>query len=372
MSVNVLPLANTKHDRKKFIDMAWDIYRDYPHWVPPLKIDMQTLLDPEKHPFHDHAEARLFVAERDGKVVGRIAAHVNHAHNKYWEDTVGFFGFFECIKDQEVANALFEAARNYLREHGRTAIRGPFNWSTNEDCGLLIDTFDRDPVVMMTYNPPYYIDLIEKAGFQKEKDLYAYHIEHAHEIPDRLEKGVRLMQERYNFSLRILNMKKFWDEVEIVKDLYNKAWARNWGAVPMTNDEIHHTAKDLKLIVDPNLCYIVESEGEPVGFSLTLPDANQATKHANGRLLPFGLFKILWHKRKINFVRVILLGIVDQYRNRGVDVALYYETFKRGFELGYYSGEMSWILEDNYPMRNALEKFGAEIYKTYRIYQQPL
>lgn len=372
MDVNVLPLENTKRDRDRFIDMAWKIYEGNPYWVPPLKADLHTLLDPTKHPFHNHADAQLFIAEHDGEVVGRIAAHVNHVHNEYWNDEVGFFGFFECIHDQAVADALFETAREFLRQRGRTHIRGPFNWSTNEDCGLLMDTYDREPVIMMTYNPPYYVDLIENAGFEKIKDLYAYHIEQAREIPERLAKGVRLMKKRYNFSLRTINMKRFWDEVEIIKRLYNDAWAANWGAVPMSEEEIQHIAKDLKLIVDPNLCYIVEAEGEPVGFSLTLPDANRAIKHANGRLLPFGIFKILWYKRKIDFVRVILLGILDKYRNRGVDAALYYETFQRGFESGYFSGEMSWILEDNYPMRNALEKFGAEIYKTYRIYQQPL
>jgi len=235
-----------------------------------------------------------------------------------------------------------------------------------------VDAFDQEPVIMMSYNPPYYIDLLENAGFKKSKDLYAYHIVDAAEIPERLERGVKILKKRYGFTLRTLNMKDFWGEVELIKKVYNEAWAKNWGAVPMTDDEFTHLAKDLKLVVDPELCLVAQMDGEVVGFSLTLPDANQAIKHANGRLFPTGIIKLLWYMRKVNFVRVLALGVVEKYRTHGIDTAMYFETFKNGLAKGYYSGEMSWILEDNYPMRNALEKMGAEIYKTYRIYEQPL
>lgn len=364
--------SKKRSDRNTFINMAWDIYKNDPNWVPPLKLDQHTLLNPEKHPFHEHAKSQLYVAEQNGKVLGRIAAFVNYKHNEFWDDNVGFFGFFECINDQEVANGLFTNACNWLKSENRSHIRGPFNWSTNEECGLLVDAFDSDPVIMMTYNPPYYIDLIEKACFNKEKDLYAYHIQNAHEIPERLERGIQVLKKRYNFTMRTLDMKNFWDEVERVKKVYNEAWSKNWGAVPMTDDEFDHLAKDLKLIVDPDLCFIAEMDGEIVGFSLTIPDANQAIKKANGRLFPLGIVKLLWYKRKLDFVRVLALGVIEEYRTHGIDTAMYFETFKNGFEKGYTSGEMSWILEDNYPMRNALERMGAEIYKTYRIYQQPL
>ncbi len=372
MSITVTPLKNTYFDRRKFINMAWNIYRGYPKWVPPLKLDMHNMLNPEKHPYHDHAEAQLFLAEKDGRAAGRIAAHVNYAHNDYWQDQVGFFGFFECIDDQAVADALFEAARAFLHTHDRTHVRGPFNWTTNDNCGLLLDAFDRPPVVMMPYNPPYYRQLIENAGLRKVKDLYAYHIEEAYEVPERLHRGVHILKKRHDFSLRPLDMKNFWDEVAKIKQLYNSAWGENWGAVPMTEEEINHIAKDLKMIVDPNVCFIAEVNGAPVGFSITLPDINQALKHANGRLFPFGLLKLLWHRRQIDSVRVLLLGVLEDHRHHGIDVAMYYRTFKDGMERGYHSGEFSWILEDNYPMRHALEKFGADIYKTYRIYQQSL
>lgn len=372
MKFTIRALSDSMADRRQFINMAWDIYRNDPHWVPPLKLDMQTLLNPRKHPYHQHATTQLFIAEQDGSIVGRIAAHVNHRHNEWWNDRVGFFGFFESIDNQTVVDGLFERARDFLRQQRCSHIRGPFNWSTNEECGLLVDAFDQDPVIMMTYNPPYYPNVIEKAGLEKTKDLYAYHIEDAAAIPERLERGVNILKKRYPFSLRPLDMKNFWDEVELVKKVYNSAWSKNWGAVPMTDAEFEHLAKDLKMIVNPDLCYIAKMDGDVVGFSLTIPDANQAIKHTDGKLFPFGIVKLLWHMRQVNFVRVLALGVIDKYRNHGVDAALYYETFRRGIEMGFNSGEMSWILEDNYPMRNALEKMGAEIYKTYRIYEQPL
>ncbi|MCF7803909.1 MAG: N-acetyltransferase [Candidatus Marinimicrobia bacterium] len=372
MTVTIRALANTSADRRKFIKFAWKIYQDDPNWVPPLMVDLHTLLDPEKHPYHEHATSQLFLAERDGEPVGRIAAHINHRYNEWWNDRTGFFGFFECINNQAIADALIDRAKTFLRHHRCSHIQGPFNWSTNEECGLLVDAFDMDPVILMNYNPPYYPRLLEKAGLTKAKDLYAYRIQEAAVIPERLERGVNVLKKRYPFSLRTLDMKNFWDEVELIKSVYNPAWSRNWGAVPMTDAEFEHLAKDLKMIVNPDLCYIAKMEDEVVGFSLTIPDANQAIKYANGRLFPFGLFKILWHMRQVNFVRVLALGVIDKYRNHGIDAALYYETFKRGIEMGFNSGEMSWILEDNYPMRNALEKMGAEIYKTYRIYEQSL
>jgi len=374
MNFAIRSLSDSYSDRRAFINMAWDIYDGDPNWVPPLKIDQHTLLNPKKHPYHQHATTQLFIAEQDDEIVGRIAASVNHKHNEFWGDQVGFFGFFESINNQAVAKGLFERAKEFLRHHRCSHIRGPFSWSTNEEysCGLLVDAFDQPPVIMMAYNPPYYIDLLKGAGFSQIKDLYAYHIQDAAAIPERLERGVNILKKRYPFSIRTLNMKKFWDEVDLFKRVYNSAWSANWGAVPMTDAEFEYLAKDLKMIVNPDLCYIAEMDNEVVGFSLTVPDANQAIKHANGRLFPFGLFKLLWHMRQIDFVRVLALGVIDEYRNHGIDAALYYETFKRGMDMGFYSGEMSWILEDNYPMRNALEKMGAEIYKTYRIYEQPL
>jgi hypothetical protein len=372
MSLTIRELSNTKAERTEFINFPWKIYQDYENWVPPLKMDMHTLLNPDKHPFHQHADSQLFLAERNGEVVGRITAHVNHRHNEIWEDKVGFFGFFECVNDQEVADALFDAASEYLRARDRSHVRGPFSWSTNEECGLLVDAFDKPPVIMMPYNPPYYEELITGAGLKKIKDLLAYKIDSAQEIPERLSRGVELLKKRYNFSVRQLDMKNFWSEVEIIKKLYNDIWSKNWGGVPMTDAEFDHLAKELKMIVNPKMCFIVEREDEVIGVSITIPDANEALIRLNGRLFPFGIIKLLWNMRKVHFVRVFILGVKEKYRHHGIDAAMYHKTFDNGIKYGFNSGEQSWVLEDNYAMRNALKKFGAEQYKTYRIFEQAL
>jgi hypothetical protein len=372
MSVTVRALSPTRRNRKRFIDLEWEVYRGDPAWVPPLKMDMHAQLNPDKNPYHEHAETQLFLAERDGKPVGRIAAHVNHNHEAHWHDGVGFFGFFECFDDQEAANALFDAARTFLREHGRSAIRGPFSWSANDPIGIQIDQNHRSPTLMMPYNPAYYAGLVEGAGLEKAKDLYAYWIHDPGYVPDRLRRGVEISKKRNKIEVRPFNPKDFWNEAERIKYIYRDAWEDNWSSVPITDKEFEHLARDLKQGLDPRIVYFAYVNDELAGFSLSLPDANQAIKHANGRLLPFGLLKILWHMRHVQHVRVLLLGVLGKFRNHAVDVALYHETFDVGRQLGYTSAEMSWILEDNYAMINPLEKFGAQRDKTYRVYEQPL
>jgi GNAT superfamily N-acetyltransferase len=364
--------ARSKGSRARFVDAPWPIYRDYPHWVPPLKVDIHTMLNPEKHPYHQHAETALFLAYRNGAPVGRIAAHVNHAHQERWRDGAGFFGFYECVDDQEVADALVGAAAEFLHGNGCSFIRGPFSWTPNEEVGLLVDRFDSDPAIMMPYNPPYYSTQLERAGFAKAKDLLAYWVDDPGGIPERLERGIEIAKKRNQIEVRPFRMKRFWDEVELLKKLYNTAWEDNWSSVPMTDAEIEHLAKDLKMVVDPEIVYFAYVGGELAGFSLSLPDANQAMKAANGRLMPFGLFKIMRGMKRITHIRVLLLGILPQFRNTGVDVALYRETFDRGRRRGYTSAEMSWILEDNYAMRNPIQKFGGREYKTYRVYDRAL
>jgi hypothetical protein len=373
MGITVRPLDNRRRDhRRRFINIDRSIYDGDASWVQPLRIDMHTLLNPRKHPFHRHADVVLFVVERDGKPVGRVTAHVNHRHSERWSDGAGFFGFFECTEDTKAANALFEEAARYLRGKGCSTMRGPFSWSPNEEVGLLIDGFDTTPVIMMPYNKPYYADLLEHAGFTKRKDLVAYEIRDAADIPDRLVRGIEILKKRHDVTVRSLDMKRFSEEVELAKWVYNEAWEENWGAVPMTDAEFDHLAKDLKMIVDPALVLFAYVGGELAGFSLAVPDANRAIRRANGRLLPFGIVKMMRELRRIDYVRVLALGVLEPYRNRGIDLAMYYQTFKNGLEKGYHSGEFSWILEDNYVMRNALEKFGARQYKTYRIYEHDL
>lgn len=357
---------------RPFVDLAWKINAGDPHWVPPLRISLTTLLNRRKHPFHQHADAAYFVAERGREVVGRITAQVNHLHNEFYEDRTGFFGFFDSVDDLEVAGALLDAAAAWLKRRGRDRMRGPMNFSTNEEMGVLIDGFDTPPVIMMTHNPPYYDRLLTSLGLEKSKDVMAYWIDNPHP-PERLVQGVERLARREGMVLRSFDMSRFRQEVDVVKEIYNSAWQRNWGFVPMTDDEFEALAREMKPVVDPDLCLIGEVDGEAVGFSLAIPDMNQAIRHLpSGRLFPFGLFRLLWERRKITSLRLITLGLKPGYQLQGMGAAFYLRTFQLGAMKGYRTAEASWILEDNWTMRRALEKIGARVYKTYRIYDRVL
>ncbi|HEX5724887.1 MAG TPA: hypothetical protein VFX98_05445 [Longimicrobiaceae bacterium] len=357
---------------RPFIDLVWKVNARDPNWVPPLRISLKTLLDRNKHPFHRHADVAYFLAERGGEPVGRISAHVNHLYNEYHGEKTGFFGFFECVDDAEVAGALVETAAEWLRARGQERMRGPMNFSTNEEMGVLVDGFDTPPNIMMTHNPPYYDRLLTATGLAKRMDALAYWIGNPHP-PKRLEEGVERLARRHGATIRPADLKRFRDEVSIVRDIYNAAWQRNWGFVPMTDAEFEFMAKELRPVVDPDLCLIAEVAGRPVGFAITIPDLNQALKHLpDGRLFPFGLFRLLWERRKITNLRVVTLGLIPGYQYQGLGAAFYLRTFQAGALKGYKTAEASWILEDNWEMRRALEKMGAYVYKTYRIYDKPL
>lgn len=370
MVVNILEVKS-KSELRRFIKFSWKVYEGDSNWVPPLIVDLKTKLNPQKNPFFEHSRARLFIAEKDGRIAGRIAAVINGNHNRTHNETTGFFGFFECIRDSETAAKLFDTAADYLRAEGMTVMRGPANFSSNDDWGLLVDGFDKPPVVMMPYNPSYYIDLMEDYGFRKAMDLFAFWMEHR-QMTERMMRAAEAMKRRTKINIRTLNMKDFDNEVKRIRKIYNEAWIKNWGFVPMTENEFNHTARDFKLILDPDLALIAEYEGEPVGFSLAIPDINQALIHINGRLLPFGIFKLLHYKKKINAVRVPIMGVTPEFRNRGIDLVFYYETFKNVTSKGYRAGEFSWMLEINEAMNRQAENMGAKVYKTYRLYDYPL
>jgi hypothetical protein len=370
----VIKRVETKKDRKRFVKLLWKLYKGDPNWVPPLIIDRLSMIDKEKHPFYKDADMEMFLAEKDGELVGRIAAIVNHNHNKFHNDKVGFFGFYECINDQQVSDKLFDTARNWLKEKGMTVMRGPMNPSTNYEIGVLINAFDQSPVVMMTYNPEYYIKLIENYGFAKSKDLYAYRLTNEKTISDKLRRVSDIVRQRRNFKIRPVNMKNFNDEVKIIKEVYNNAWSPNWGFVPYTAEEFDHLAKDLKLVIFPDLVLIGELDGKPVGFSMSLPDINQIYKTIpSGRLFPTGIFKLLFNKKKIDDVRIIVLGIRREYQKLGLDAAFYYETWEKAHtNHNIDRGEASWILEDNIMMNRAADLMSGELYKKYRIYDYNL
>jgi GNAT superfamily N-acetyltransferase len=358
-----------RSERNRFIKFPWKIYQGDKNWVPPLLMERRAFLNPRKNPFFEHSEIGLFMAlDGAGRDVGRIAAIVNHNHIRVHNEKVGFFGLFESVDDPGVAHRLFETAAGFLRSRGMEVMRGPENMSINDDLGLLIEGFDSPPSLMMPYNPPYYQNLLESFGFIKAIDLYAYHGESDGSIPDRLQRVTELSKRRHQISIRPIEMSNFDGEVKRIQEIYNSAWEQNWGAVPMTDREFQYVAKDLKQFVDPNLCLIAEIGGKLAGFSLALPDFNQVLMHMNGRLFPLGILKLLYYRRKINALRVITMGVLKEYRRKGLDAAFIFETYKRGIERGYYRGEMSWVLETNATMNNTLLNLNFRAYKTYRLY----
>ena len=360
-----------RHDLRAFIALPYALHRQDPQWVPVLRRDMAVLLSVKKNPFFRHAQAAYFLARREGRVVGRIAAIHNRLHNEFQGDRVGFFGFFESVNEPEVAGALFEAVAAWLRARGLAAMRGPASFSTNDECGLLVDGFGTPPVLMMPHNPPYYAGLIEGWGFQKAKDLLAFQTTDD-QLPSRLVEGTALLTRRYKIGLRQLDLKRFPAEVETVKRLYNASWEKNWGFIPMTDAEIDHLAKQLKPVVVPEMVLFAEKAGVPVGFAIALPDLNVALKkNPSGRLFP-GILKTLWAARKLTRIRVVLLGTLPEWRGKGIDALLYRGIWENGYAKGYRWAEAGWILEDNFPMRNGLEHMGFEAYKTYRLYDRAL
>jgi hypothetical protein len=370
-SVTIRPV-HSKKDENRFIKFQWSIYEGSPHWVPPLLMDRRKLIDRKGNPFYKHAGMEMFLAEREGRIVGRIAAIVNDNHIKEHNEKVGFFGFFECIDDQAVANALFDAARTWLKSRGMEAMRGPASPSVNDEYGLLVDGFDQEPYVLMSYNPPYYAPLIEKYGLVKKKDLYAFEVNSKKVFTDKLKRVSEIVKKREGLVFRSLNMKDFPNEVRKIHDLYSRAWSRNWGEVPLTDDEFDYMAKDLKPIVNPELVVIAEAKGNPVGFGLSLPDLNQVLKHnKKGRLIP-GLLRLLFFKKRIDRVRVIILGVVPEYLNTGIGGVLFYETGVRCVANGYPYGEASWVLEDNVRMTRGAELLQGDKTKTYRLFQMAI
>lgn len=357
----------------RFIAFSYDHYRHDPLWVPQLRRDVRTLLTPSKNPFWEHAEAQYWTARRpDGRTVGRIGAIKNDMHNREHHDRVGFYGFFESIDDQNVASALFDTAAAWLRTKGFDTMRGPMSPSVNDECGLLITNDGTPPSLMMPYNFPYYQPLHERYGFTKAKDLFAFDGGGAESAPERfLRIGQRALK-RSGITLRTLDKKRFDTEVELIKKLYNSAWERNWGFVPLTDAEIDHLAKQLKPIVVPDLVIFAEQAGEVVGFAVSLPDFNLALLHnRSGRMFP-GILTVLWHARKIHRSRVLLLGVIPELRGRGIDAMLYHRVWENSVKHGMPRGEAGWILEDNELMIKAATSLGFRHTKTFRIYDQPL
>lgn len=372
-------LVHDKPDLKRFIDLPYRLHKRDPLWVPPLRRDVALLLNRDRNPFFQHAEADYFLAERDGRVVGRIAAIANRLHNDTHDDKVGFFGFFECEDSQETADALLDRAAEWLRERGFDTMRGPASFSVNDECGLLVDGFDTPPALMMPHNPQYYVHLLERAGLTNAKNLLVYQggdptLRERRPAPERLTRAVGIMRDRMGITVRPLDLKRFDEEVAAIKRIYNAAWEKNWGFVPMTEAEIDHLAEQFRPVVMPEIVGMAEKDGEVIGFGLGLPDLNQVFRfNRRGYLLPV-LPRLLWALKtgKIHRIRIPLLGILPEFRGKGLDAVLYHYIWSNGQRIGMRWGEAGWILEENTAMNLGLEKMDFHVYKTYRLYDRRL
>ncbi|MEO8664063.1 MAG: N-acetyltransferase [Ignavibacteria bacterium] len=377
MSDNIeIEEVDSESGKTKFIEFPYKLYENEKNWVEPLRFDVKNNLNEKKNPFYKHSKIKLWLARKNGGIVGRIAGIINDNHNKFYKDKVGFFGFFECINDVNASKILFDKTAEFLKENGMDTLRGPVSPSTNDECGLLVDGFDSPPVMLMPYNPKYYIHLIESYGFEKAKDLYALWISKEvakdEKMMSKLDRISDMIQKKENLTIRKVNMKDFKNEVQKVREVYNNAWEENWGFVPMTEDEFNFIAANLKLAVDRDYVEFAEIDGKPVGFSLALPDINQAIKGLNGKLFPFGILKFLSNKKKINQLRVIIMGVKKEYHKKGIDAIFYRDIIRAGNSKGVRGAEISWVLEDNHAMMQTAEKLGAKVYKTYRIYDKRL
>ena len=365
--------VKTRSDLKKFINLPWKIYRDDPHWVPPLKMAVKEILSP-KHPFHQTAEQANFLAQRCGQVVGRISAIWPRDYNRAQNLSLGLFGHFESVDDSAVAEKLFDRACSWLKDKGAQTLQGPNNPTSNYESGLLVEGFDDPPQVMMTYNPSYYASLFENVGLAKAKNLLAYNMKVDATFPPEIEKLAKFALSKSNVKCRFVNKKKYHEEIEKIYQIYESAWENNWGFIPPTRREFFHMANSMKSIIEEDMILFVEVGDDTAGFMFILPDINQALKHVpSGRLLPFGIFKLLSYKKYCTRLRIPMLGIKPQYQKMGLAGLLYYESKKIWQAKKQYTDfESSWILEDNRPMNLALRTMGAKPYKTYRIFEKAL
>ncbi|MDA8340573.1 MAG: hypothetical protein M0Z70_14845, partial [Nitrospiraceae bacterium] len=347
-----------------------DLYKNDNLYVPQLTWDMKGHFS-DKNPFLKHADVKFFLAVKDGNIAGRIASIINPQHIRLHKEKAGFFGFFECINDREISDALLNKVRDELKGQGMDIMRGPMNFSTNEECGFLTEGFDSPPMLMMPYNLPYYNDLMTAFGMSKSKDLHAYIYDMQEELPEKVLR-VAALAERKGITVRTIDKKNFMADMKIFQNVYNSAWEKNWGFIPISDEELAYSAGRLKPLAVPDLTLIAEKDGEPIGFLGLIPDFNFVLRHMGGRLNPITILKALYYSRKITDLRLLLYGIKPEYRNRGVDALLFkvgHKNIKKG---GYKRIEFSWILEDNISVIRICEMFGARLYKRYRVYEKKI
>ncbi len=373
-TVEVRPVRG-RRELNTFIRLPWRLYSDQANWVPPLLSERKRHLDRRRNPFFEHAEAEYFLAWRDGQPVGRITAHIDQRLSEFQQNRWGLFGFFECERDSAVANALLDRAEAWLLERNRDRMIGPFDFTTNHECGLLVEGHELMPQILENWHHPYYRGLLESAGFVKAMDLYKWEINpdnRDHMLPIIDELADRLEPE-HGIRLRRMRRRDFEAEIRRFMEIYNEAWSHNWGFVPLTDAELKHMAKELKPVLDEDFAAVAETaDGEVAGVSLSLPDYNKILAQINGRLLPLGWLKALLLRRKLDEIRVFALGVKPSYQHTGVAAALYRDVWDSVFRRNMHRAETGWILEANEGMNRAMEALTARIVKRYRIYERPL
>lgn len=362
-------------DRRTFVNIPWRLshYRNDPNWVPPLKLENRYRMSEHFNPFFKNARVKYFIARRNGKPVGRISAHESYNFNRFQNTKWGFFGWFESEDDPETAGELFKAAGETLKSWGLEASVGPFNFTTNDECGLLIDGFDTPPMILMTHNPPYYQKLIEGQGYEKAQDLFAYRMDASQPEPEVVSKIAEQARARPGVKFRCWDLKNNIErELEYFLEIYNASWNRNWGFVPLEREELMGHKFEFKHLLDQEVAFMAEVEGKPAGFALSLPNLNEAIVHMNGKVNPVTVMKFMRAKKKITSLRVFALGVKPEYRKIGIGAVFYVDTLLVARRRGYKWGEMSWILESNDAMNRAIRTMGGRVYKTYRIFKKDL
>lgn len=369
--------VSSRQDRRQFVEFPWQIYASDPAWVPPLLIERHDFIHAKRHPFYQHGAATEFLAFRAGTPVGRILVSDDPNYNREHGENLGCFGMFESIDDEQVAAALLDSAAAWLRGRGRSAMRGPIDYSMNYNCGLLIEGFSTPPRIMMNHNPPYYARLLEAWGLTKAKDLYAWWFDDSYGMLDVWRRRVERLSQRGRIHIRPLSFKHLDAEIQRCKAVYNGAWESSWGFVKMTDAEFDYLAKHLRLIAVAGLLLLAEVDGQPIGFAMTLPDLNEAIRPLNGRLfswgLPTGLLKLYRNRKRIRSARLLCLGILPPFRRRGVAELLIARTLEYGKHISGFTGaELSWTLEDNGAINHTIEAVGGQRYKTYRLYERTI
>ena len=356
---------------KDFIDLPWKIYAEYPKWVPPLKKEVRRMLDPLRHPFWEFSERILFLARRGPETVGRIAGIIDGHYNQFHSEKMGIWGFFECSDDPEAATALFSSVETWVQKRGMTFLRGPLNPSTNHEAGLLLEGFNYPPSMMMTYNPPYYLGLVESCGFAKEKDLLAFLIEGDYQLPEWMNRLADRISNKKGVNIKHVRPKDAKSQFALIREIYNDAWSGNWGFVPLSENEMKDIGKDIMEFADPDMAFFIHVEDEPAAFCLVFPDMNPLLKRLNGRIGLLGLLKFLLYRREIKGLRLFMFGIKEKYRQLGLPMLAFHHIYEVVREKKkYHYMEMGWTLEDNEAINSLIEEAGAKIYKKYRIFRK--